>query len=65
MNPKDKKKADKVKYEQMKAAKEATKVIGDYQIDEQIGDGVSSKVFSAINKKTGEPVAIKKIKSFL
>jgi serine/threonine protein kinase len=40
-------------------------VLSNYQIDKEIGTGVSSKVYSAINIKTGEKVAIKKIKNFL
>lgn len=65
MNPKDKRKAivkalkDRNYYEKTKL------VLSNYQLDQEIGNGVSSKVYSAINILTGERVAIKKIKNFL
>ena len=40
-------------------------MIEDYQIVAEVGNGVSSRVFSAISINTGEKVAIKKIKNFL
>ena len=40
-------------------------VLGDYQVEKKIGSGVSSEVYSAIDTKTGETVAIKTIKNFL
>lgn len=66
MNPRDKR-AAALKERQEKEKKEAgLKVInGKYQLEKKIGEGVSSIVFSAINIRTGERVAIKKIKNFL
>ena len=58
INPKDRKK------NMVKLAKEA-RSLSDYQIVKEIGNGVSSKVYAAINTTTGEKVAIKKIKNFL
>jgi hypothetical protein len=40
-------------------------MISNYAIDKEIGNGFSSRVFSAVNITTGERVAIKKIKNFL
>ena len=40
-------------------------MISNYALDKEIGNGVSSQVYSAVNMNTGEKVAIKKIKNFL
>lgn len=62
-NPKEKRKNI------LKAAKDKGEpqktMISHYAIDKEIGNGVSSRVYSAVNINTGEKVAIKKIKNFL
>jgi len=40
-------------------------MISCYAIEKEIGNGVSSRVYAAVNINTGERVAIKKIKNFL
>lgn len=62
-NPRDKmknlKKMAKEKGEPQKA------MISCYAIEKEIGNGVSSRVYAAVNVNNGERVAIKKIKNFL
>ena len=65
MNPKDKAKAMRDKLKEKKVEKAKTSMVNDYQIVAEVGNGVSSRVFSAININTGDKVAIKKIKNFL
>lgn len=45
--------------------KQGETIAGKYEVIQQVGQGVSSVVIKARNIKTGEMVAIKKIKSFL
>jgi serine/threonine protein kinase len=63
MNPKDRKR-QMIKMQKDKGKAEP-KMLSNYLIDREIGAGVSSRVYSAINIFTGERVAIKKIKNFL
>lgn len=63
INPKDRRKQI---LKQSKEKKPVEKnMVSEYQVDKEVGNGVSSTVFSAININTGEKVAIKKIKNFL
>lgn len=62
-NPRDKKKKLQTLIKE-KGGPQKT-MISYYAIDKEIGNGVSSRVYSAVNINTGEKVAIKKIKNFL
>ncbi len=63
MNPKDRRKQI-LKEAKMKKGEEKG-MLSAYQLEKEVGNGVSSRVFSAININTGEKVAVKKIKNFL
>lgn len=67
MNPKEKAKLAKAKLAEKKteASKVTKAMLANYQLDNEVGNGVSSRVYSAIDINSGERVAIKKIKNFL
>ena len=65
MNPKDKAKLLRQKKKEEDANKPKSVMVSDYQIIAEVGNGVSSRVFSALDIHNGEKVAIKRIKNFL
>ena len=65
INPKDRRKQILKEKKELDKIRTSHNMLLNYQIDREIGNGVSSRVFSAINIDTGEKVAIKKIKNFL
>lgn len=65
INPKDKRKQILKEKKEMDQKASLTNMVMNYQIEREVGNGVSSRVYAAININTGEKVAIKKIKNFL